>query len=431
LGRSLDEATAALTFRSSVFMDCIARGIPVIALGWYPWVWDDSVREFDAMMLPDQSRRRSAGAFHRSTPTQIFRRGSRDEVDIWNPEASRGSHGTRVPALTLCADWPSSAAALARSQGAHCYHAHHMMLITGASGLLGLGLVLTARDRGLPVVAASMSHPILMPDVPSLTQDVSSRDFLSQVRSLAPSSVVHCAAMTDVDGCQERPERARSVNAVAVGALARTAAECGAAFVYISTDAVFDGERGGYREADLPRPLNVYADTKLEGERAALRECPRGLIIRTNIFGWRMRKQPTLAEWVVQTLRNGQAVPGFADTVFNPILTTHVSEAILDLVERGEAGVMHVAGRDVCSKFEFARGIASVFGLPAELVVESSLGASSLRAPRPLNTSLDVSAVESVLDRPMPTLAEGLRDFKRQESNGFVGRITESLGGSS
>jgi dTDP-4-dehydrorhamnose reductase len=333
--------------------------------------------------------------------------------------------------LLNCSRELLSRTVLARHQVAHCYHPRDMMLVTGASGLLGLGLVLTAQARDIPVAAASLSHPISMPDVLTISENIRSPAFLSKVRSLRPSSVVHCAAMTDVDGCQERPEDARAVNAVATGAFARAATECGAAFVYVSTDSVFDGKRGGYVETDTPHPVNVYAETKLEGEVATLKECSRSLVIRTNIFGWRARQRSTLGEWIVRTLRAGETVPGFADTFFNPILTTHASEVILDLIDRGDVGVMHVAGRDTCSKFEFAREMATTFGLPTRLVIESSLEGSLLKAPRPLDTSLDVSAVERILDRRMPTMAEGLHDFRQQELNGFVDRIKASLGGAS
>ena len=303
-----------------------------------------------------------------------------------------------------------------------------MILVTGASGLLGLSFALTAQARDIPVGAASLSLRISIPDVPTISEDVRSPAFLSKMRELRPSSVVHCAAMTDVDGCQEHPEDAQLVNALATGAIARTASESGASFVYVSTDSVFDGARGGYAEADTPHPINVYAATKLQGEAAALKECPGSLVIRTNIFGWRARERPTLAEWIVRTLRAGETVPGFTDTFFNPILTTHVSEVILDLIAQGEQGVMHVAGRDRRSKFEFAREMAATFDLPTERVVESSLADSSLRAPRPLDTCLDVSQVESILDRRMPTLAEGLSDFRHQEFDGFVDTIKASLG---
>ena len=195
-----------------------------------------------------------------------------------------------------------------------------MILVTGASGLLGANLVLTALDRGMPVMAVSNRVPFRHPDAESASLDVRDADAVrAVVARVRPDVVVHTAALTDVDACEGDPALAHAVNAHAPGVLARAAAEAGARLVHVSTDAVFDGQRGGYTEADPTSPVNVYARTKLDGERAVLAASPDHLVVRTTLFGWNAQPKKSLAEWVLGRLDAGERVPGFTDAVFAPL----------------------------------------------------------------------------------------------------------------
>ena len=101
---------------------------------------------------------------------------------------------------------------------------------------------------------------------------------------LRPSSVVHCAAATDVDWCEEQPDEAYRINAIMPATLAAISSRSDVRLLYISTDSVFDGARGDYAETDEPEPVNVYARSKLHGERAVLRENPVASIARVNLL---------------------------------------------------------------------------------------------------------------------------------------------------
>ena len=179
---------------------------------------------------------------------------------------------------------------------------------------------------------------------------------------------MHCAAATDVDWCERNPEGAHRINALLTGSLAAASREVDAAFVFISTDAVFDGRRGGYSETDAPSPVNVYGASKLAGETAAQNETDNLLIVRTNIFGWNFQLRLSLAEWMLSRLEADQTVPGFIDVTFSPILVNQLAETIFDLLEAGARGVIHAGSEDFCTKFQFARLVAEVFGLRQDLV---------------------------------------------------------------
>jgi dTDP-4-dehydrorhamnose reductase len=296
--------------------------------------------------------------------------------------------------------------------------------ITGARGLLGANLVLHFLDRGWRVIAFSQSQPPPVAGVEFVTGDLRNRAWAGEAIACAqPDCVIHCAAATDVDWCEHHAEEARAVNVIPVAAVAAAARRVAARFVYISTDAVFDGERGQYRELDTPAPVNVYARTKMEGELAALENHPAALVARTNIYGWNLKPKFSLAEWVLHRLESGHTVPAFGDVVFSPILANDLGEAILELLDRGAQGVYHVAAGDCCSKHDFALALAEVFHLPRALVCRSAMSASHLTAPRPRNTSLDTGKASSALGRPMPGVAEGIARFKALRDNGFAGRL--------
>lgn len=298
------------------------------------------------------------------------------------------------------------------------------LLITGCNGMLGANAVHHAARR-FRVVASSRSAPVTSAaGVETLVLDITDpRRVAEGVAAVRPEVILHCAAETRVDFCEEHPEVAMRVNADGTRHLARAAAAFGATVVYLSSDSMFDGQRGGYSEDDASSPINVYSKAKLAGEGALRQEGPRHLIVRTNMYGWNMVRKESLAEWVLGRLRRGDVVPGFCDVVFAPLLVNDLADILCDMIEQSIQGTYHVCARDHVSKFDFARRIAQVFGLDPDLVHPSRVDESTLRAPRPRITYLDVSAVEATLGRPMPTVEEGLRRFRRLEENGYVAKL--------
>jgi dTDP-4-dehydrorhamnose reductase len=137
-------------------------------------------------------------------------------------------------------------------------------------------------------------------------------ELASALRSRRPDVIVHTAALTNVDECERHPDLAARINRDAVTEIADFCSGSGARLVHVSTDAVFDGTRvGRYTETDLAAPLNVYGRTKLEAEKVALQA--QGLVLRTNIFGWRRDRADGLAEWILAGLRAGTTLTMFTD----------------------------------------------------------------------------------------------------------------------
>jgi dTDP-4-dehydrorhamnose reductase len=286
------------------------------------------------------------------------------------------------------------------------------LLITGAGGMLGANLVLDALAVGHQVIAVDYQHPVRHPQVRSASVDLSrpgsAQKLLAEHR---PEWVIHCAAATEVDACEADPAMAFRLNRDMAGQVALAARAVDARLVHISTDAVFDGERGGYTEDDEPRPVNVYGESKQEGELAVRAEYPQALVVRTNIYGWNAQPKLSLAEWFLARLESGQECPGFTDAWFTPILVNDLADRLLQMLERGIEGLYHVAGRECITKFEFGRRLAERFGLDGDLVRPTGQGEAILRAKRGSRLCLDCGKAADRLGSPLPDVAQGLERY--------------------
>ena len=267
------------------------------------------------------------------------------------------------------------------------------VLVTGANGMLGRALVDAWRDVFL-VCGASGTEPREGWWVGSLTEPEAARRLIDWA---APNLVVHTAAWTDVDGCERDPARASAVNATATRELAAAARTAGAAFVYISTSAVFDGRDGRYTEDAPTNPVNVYGVTKLAGEKASLDECPRSLILRICLEGWRTPGRPGFIQWVVEGLRRGEERRVVTDWIHTPIVAGNVPAIIEALVETGARGVFHAGTTARVSNWDMAIAAARVFDLDASLLTPIHSSDLRLPAPRPRDTSLVSDRLTRVL----------------------------------
>lgn len=304
------------------------------------------------------------------------------------------------------------------------------ILVTGASGLLGASIVSLAQEQGREVVGLYHSHLVHVEGVKFLAADLTDQaDALRVFEEVEPLSVIHCAAATGVDWCEEHPDEAQLYNTKMAALIGRITARSGARLLYISTDSVFDGGSGNYTETDAPTPVNVYAETKLKGEREVLCENPAAAIARVNFYGWNAQNKQSLAEWILERLHAGNRVPGFSDVVFCPVLANDLAEVLLALLDQNLAGLYHVVGSEAVSKYEFARRVASTFGFDPEQVVPTRLADAELKARRPLNTSLNTGKISAALGHAMPDLESGVRRFAQLRGNGYADRIKRRLTG--
>jgi dTDP-4-dehydrorhamnose reductase len=210
--------------------------------------------------------------------------------------------------------------------------------------------------------------------------------------------------MASHEACEQDPSHASRINAEATGVLAKAAAAADARFVYISTDAVFNGERGNYSEEDTPSPASVYGQTKLLGEQRAAVEAD-ALIVRTNFFGWSPSGTRSILEFFVNELSKGNTVRGFTDFTTTSAYAQVLAESIAELVAKQKTGVFHLTSPEALTKYEFGVAVAEEFDLDPSLITPTR---ADIHPPRNGNISLDVSKVMEVLNTPLLSQREGI-----------------------
>jgi len=291
------------------------------------------------------------------------------------------------------------------------------LLITGGSGLLGSSLVSLA-PKGYKVFATYRTNP--PKGAVALKAEMNDSELLRKtIETIRPKLVIHTTAATDIEWCEMHPNEAHFVNVAATDVLASASTSIGAKFIYISTDSVFDGTKGWYKEDDHTNPLNVYSKTKLVGERMAA-NYDNSLIIRTTFYGFsHFAAKESFVPKIVRRLRQNMTIRAATDVINNPLIVSKLSESIYALFEKGVTGTYHVASSNAMSNYDSAIQIARIFGLDRSLIQKTTLKelASELKwkARRPLNTSLNPEKASKVID--IPSLDESLKALQKIEKN--------------
>lgn len=297
------------------------------------------------------------------------------------------------------------------------------LLITGASGLLGLNMALdAARDHEVFGVAR---QPLSGTPFTMIPLDLMAPGAVDQMLDQArPDAVIHCAALADVDQCEREPDLARATNAELPGRIAESCLRRRIRLVHISTDAVFDGTGSGYyTEMDAPNPTSVYATTKLEGERAVQGLAPLALIARVNFYGWSLTGKRSLAEFFFQNLSRGNSVSGFTDVTFCPMLANHVGSILVMMLKAGLHGIYHVVGSAAMTKFQFGVELAREFHLDERGIQPLSVERSGLYAHRAHNLRLSTHKLSTDLGLEVPEFSTGLAQFRQQYQQGYPHKL--------
>jgi dTDP-4-dehydrorhamnose reductase len=246
--------------------------------------------------------------------------------------------------------------------------------------------------------------------------DKSDSEGVTQIVSrIRPDVVIDTGAVDNVDYCETHEEEAFSINAYGTRNLARACKSVGSIFVFVSTDYVFDGNRGLYSEDDEPNPLNVYARSKLEGEKLAFKENPKNSIVvrPAVIYSWVHNviarnsakaktetpapavftsspgKALNFGAWLVSKISSGNEVNIVGDQITSPTLADDLAGAILAVLKRGKReGIFHAAGATPLSRYDFSVKLAEKLNLDVSLIRKVSSDQLNQIAKRPKNSSL-------------------------------------------
>jgi dTDP-4-dehydrorhamnose reductase len=286
------------------------------------------------------------------------------------------------------------------------------LLITGASGLLGSKLTELAITRSHQVYSVDIQLPTH--GIP-VQLDISDKNKVEKtLKRIKPDAVIHTAALTDVDKCETEKALAYKINAEATDHIAAATARIGAHLTYVSTDYVFDGEQGFYKEEDETNPISYYGYTKLKGEEFTKEHAGKWCITRISVlYGWSGNKQ-NFATWLINSLRQKREVKVLEDQYVSPTLNTNLAEMLLEISQKKVLGTLHTAGATRVSRYEYALKLAEVFSLDTGTMKPARTEEMQWKAKRPRDSSLNVTKAKAcLLNKPM-ALDEALEAMAKE-----------------
>lgn len=290
------------------------------------------------------------------------------------------------------------------------------VLITGANGLLGQELVAqmseqpqydvlaTGRDAAPRFEGASCGYAPL---------DITDYEGVRRLfQDFTPDVVVNCAALTQVDLCETERDACWKINADAVEHLAKQCHTTGARLLQVSTDFIFDGEAGPYREGDRPHPVNFYGKSKLAAENAVRGAgLDRWAVARTVlVYGaGKDLGRSNIVLWIIDQLSKGEPIHVVTDQWRTPTYAPDLAAGIERIVRFDKSGVYHLSGRELLSIYDFARTVAAVYDLDASLIHPTDGSRFQQPAARPPRTGFIILKAETELGYRPRSLRHALR----------------------
>lgn len=284
------------------------------------------------------------------------------------------------------------------------------ILVTGGSGFVGRKLVEVLQNRGHRVNYTIHETNVVFEGCPYFSMNITQPENVERVlRQTSPDVVIHTAALTDADKCEESPKAAFRVNALGTEYLVKACKQVQADLVFLSSSFVFSGDKGPYDEDSNPDPINTYGKTKAYGETVIKRSNINHIIVRTDQpYGFPELWQPhTMVTWVLGQLSKKHDVAVFDDWKNNPILLTDLCIFISLLIEAEETGIYHIVGSEFINRYEWAREIADSFGYNPNRIKPTSSNKADLPAVRP-NAELTNEKVLQRLNRHPLSIKEAL-----------------------
>jgi dTDP-4-dehydrorhamnose reductase len=289
------------------------------------------------------------------------------------------------------------------------------ILITGSNGLLGQKIVRQALKKGITFLATSKGNN-RNTDCPTdyyQSMDICSAEEIAKVfEAFQPTHVIHTAAITNVDACELNPEECELVNVTSTHYLFEAAQKINAHFQLLSTDFIFDGEKGNYKETDEPNPLSVYAKSKVDGEAILLNsDYKNHSVVRTIIvygIGNNLSRNNIVC-WAKEALSKGQTMNIIDDQFRAPTWADDLAWACLRICELNKTGIYHISGPETLSIYTIVERVANFYNLSTESLTKTDSSTLNQPAKRPPRTGFDLTKSRDELGYNPKTLEETLR----------------------
>lgn len=275
------------------------------------------------------------------------------------------------------------------------------VLITGGTGLLGSGLFETQPSA----ISANYSYftniemgTYMQPS--SIHLDISDFNAIEQtLKSNEYSHIIHAASIGNIEVCENNKSLAQKINVDATQVIVELAKKYGIKVIYISTNAVFDGLQAPYSEASKPNPTNYYGKTKLEAEKIVLTNKNNTVVRLVLLYGWNSPKQRNNPfTWINDELNKKKKINLVTDIYNNPISNLEAAQEIWKLIQNKFSGILHLAGKERVSRYEFGQMIAQALGHDQNLLLPVDSNYFPNLVPRMPDTTYDISLAQKVLD---------------------------------
>ena len=282
------------------------------------------------------------------------------------------------------------------------------ILITGSNGLLGQKIVQQLKKKNKSFLATSLGVN-RNPDCPNSFYsplDISNQYEVNKViMDYNPDAVIHTAAITNVDYCETNPDLCHEVNVTATAHLFEAAQKVGSHFSALSTDFVFDGKKGNYKESDQPNPLSVYAHSKVDAERILINSAYKNWsVVRTIIvFGeGNNLSRSNIVLWAKDALSSGNELNIIDDQFRAPTWADDLAWACIRIAELHKTGIYHISGPETFSIYELVLRVAKFCDLDTKSLNKTTSESLNQAAKRPPKTGFDLSKANVEIDyRPM------------------------------
>ena len=276
-------------------------------------------------------------------------------------------------------------------------------MITGSTGQLGNSLGRVFKSR-YDLVSTSRTIPNINTNYfLDITNSLLVKDMVS---AISPDIIINLAALTNVDLCESNPDLAHAINFQGVKNLVNVFK---GPIIHLSTDYVFDGKLGQYKENDITNPINVYGVTKYKAEKILLEKSIESLVIRTNVlYDYQSKAKSSFLNWVVDSLKRGEKIKVVDDQFNNPTWTDSISVVIDRAIKADLNGLIHWGDFDWISRYDFANKIADKFNLQSNLIEPIKTEELNQVAPRPLNGGLDTTLAQDLLRLEPPQIDDCL-----------------------
>jgi len=297
------------------------------------------------------------------------------------------------------------------------------VFITGASGLLGLNLALQ-KWQDYKYFLLENDRKINLPLTQNIQMDLSDCSAIEAgLKLFKPEIVIHSAGMTNVDGCEADPSRARFINGLLAGNVAKVSHELGIKFVHISTDHLFDGSKSFVSENTSPNPVNAYGFSKALGEELVVKNNSNSIVVRCNFFGWGPSYKLSFSDFIINKLTSNESIKLVGDVYYTPASTVSLIEVIKKLVAQDVEGVFNAVGRQRISKYEFGLKLARIFSLPTDLIEKIELNSLGVKAERPRDMSLSDNKIRRVIGHDLGTVEKNIYQISGQIGTELHNRI--------